>query len=361
MWRDSLSGLERIECYTPEVEATSDEKLRLNSNENLFVPRGLIGRLATRALRRSDLRIYPSRTTYERLVGRIANYLEVREENIVIDNGGDMLIDKVLMAFSRGGKVAAVEPTFPMYRIRAGVFGVQYVPIRTGDDFELEVGEVVKKSKDVSAVFMCRPNNPTGSVFPEGEVLEVLESTDCVLVLDETYIEFSEEDSLCKLAQEAERLVVLRSFSKAFGVAGLRLGYLVTNERTARLMREKLQHPYQVSSLACEIGSELLEEVDSFKRIWEEVKLARGRFTLGLDRVPGVYAFPSGGNFVMASLPIDSVKARELMAERGFLVRSLPRSTSSKHPNLIRITVPPTKFISRFLEELAEVVGDGGG
>ena len=185
MWRELLSELEKIDCYIPEKIEGSEKKLRLNSNENLFVPKDLLKRIAARALRRSDIRFYPSQAIYEKLTGRIAEYLDLDEENIIIDNGSDMLIDKVLMALSRvGGKVAAVEPTFPMYRIRSSVFGAPYVPIRTDEDFELDVHEVVRKSYDVSAMFICRPNNPTGKVFPEGQVLDILEHTSCVLILD---------------------------------------------------------------------------------------------------------------------------------------------------------------------------------
>lgn len=359
MWKELLSNLEKIEFYRPEVAECPEDEIRLNSNENLFVPKGLIRRIAARSLRRVDLRLYPSATMYERLRRKIAEYVGSDEDNIVIDNGSDALIDKVLMAFSRGGRVAAVEPTFPMYRIRASVFGIQYLPVSAGEEFELNVDDVVEKSDGVSAIFVCRPNNPTGNVFPRGEVLEMLERTSCALILDETYIEFSDDSGFCKLAQEDERLVVLRSFSKAFGVAGLRLGYLVANKRTAKLIGERLQHPYQISSLACEIGSGLFSEIDNFRRIWEEVKLAREKFELGLNRIRGVSAFPSGANFVMASLPVDSVRARELLAERGFLIRSLTAITSKRYPNLVRITVPPTKFIRRFLGELAEVVEHG--
>lgn len=360
MWRESLSELEKIDFYIPEKFEVLENKLRLNSNENLFVPKDLLKRIVARALRRTDIRFYPSQAIYKKLTSRIVEYLDLDEESVIIDNGSDMLIDKVLMALSRvGGKVAAVEPTFPMYRIRSGVFGAPYVPVMTDEDFELDVREAVRKSYDVSAMFICRPNNPTGKVFPEGQVIHILEHTSCVLILDETYIEFSDEESLCKLAQQTERLLILRSFSKAFGVAGLRLGYLVSNPRMSKLMGEKLQHPYQVSSLACEIGSELFEELDTFKKIWEDVKLARGKLTVGLNQIPGVLAFPSGGNFVMASLPIDPLKAKDMMAERGFLIRSLSTTISSKYPYLVRITVPPTKLIRRFLNELADVVVNG--
>jgi histidinol-phosphate aminotransferase len=338
-----------LEKAAKSVGKKPEEVYPLNSNENLFIDRDFMRRLVLETAKGLDPRFYPKEEVVE-LRGKIARYLGIKMENIFVGSGSDQLIDLLTLTL-RHTSIAFVQPTFPMYRLRALAHRADLLEFSYREDFSMPLEEILRKRKEIGMFFICSPNNPTGHTAREGEVRVILEEMKGMVVSDEAYSEISGE-SLLSLVRKFDNLIILRSFSKAFGMAGLRLGYAIANEELIDLLN-RVQYPYPVTSFAVRLGLRVLDEVDTFERFWIEARKVRDWL---LEEIPklGVLMTPTRAIFSVISTGLKQEELFMSLLKAGYLTRKVPSFLNFKEP--VRVTFGPRKVMEGFLEALPKII-----
>jgi len=347
---ETINGLARKTGRKPS------EILKLNSNENFFVPLDFLRSLLKEVIDETDPRIYPRDETRE-LREALSECLKVSPQEIVIGTGSDQLIDLVSRMFlKRGEEALSIIPTFSIYERCVGIQGASYRAISLRDDFSLDTERLLSSATQrTKLLFLCSPNNPTANQFDRGEIKHLAESFSGLVAVDEAYADFA-GDSIVDLARKYEDIVVFRTFSKVFGLASLRLGYTVANERLATVMDERFQLPYSVSLIALKAALRLIEKIDVIRTIVEELKTERSRFIRMLNQIDGVHAFDSNTNFVLFQVQKNSEKVYQALLKKGVIIRNIGRVL--KFENCLRVTVAPSPLMEGFLDALKEVLGE---
>lgn len=321
--------------------------VNLASNESPYPPSPKVISALRGALR--DVNLYPEPRPKE-LLKKIANYVGMEVNNIIIGNGADELIELVCRIFlNRKEKVLVPIPTFAFYEIAARLTGASPEFLQL-TNFKWKTEEVEKAAKKVKMVFLGRPNNPTGNSLPEQGVIRLLEMGK-IVVVDEAYAEFAGY-SVCKLVREWDHLVVLRTFSKAFGLAGLRIGYAVAPPEITELLW-KVRAPFSVNSLALVAASAALDDLDYMKKVVERVRGEKKRLVEELSLL-GLRVLNSDANFLMVGVP----KAEELcskLEKRGVLIRNLLLFRGVGE-GWVRITVGTPSQNDKLLSALQEIL-----
>ena len=328
--------------------------LYLNSNENLQISKGFLQSILDDAVNSTDPRMY-SEGQYDRLIQKLAEYLGVENNKIVIGSGADGLIDLISgSVMTSNDSALIVEPTFTMYRKVLSVHRRKIREVQLTKDFKLDVDAVRESLQGNDEVlFLCSPNNPTGNQFDRNDVKSLIESTDGLVLLDEAYVDFAQE-TLIDLVKDYENLFVLRTFSKGFGLAGLRIGYAVTNENLAKTLREQVSLPYPVSTLASSAASILLENLDQVEDAIAKVKLTRTALVKELKKIPGVTVYSSQANFVLLEVSQSSASVAKQILSLGVKVRIIDWIQNDS--NYVRVSIPPVEELERVVRVFKEVL-----
>ncbi len=294
----TYDGVDPMEVMAQQAGIPSDQVIRLNGNENPFGPSPTVAK-ALGAFQHYNH--YPD-PDQRQLRDALSGYLGAPPEQIVAGNGSDELIDMVLRMFLQPGEnIVIPTPTFGMYAFSAQVCGGETRSIPRNHSFDIDVEAVVSAvDSKTKAIFLTSPNNPTGNIASDAEVRALLE-TGAVVVVDETYYEFCGQTHL-PLIEEYSNLVVLRTFSKWAGLAGLRIGLGVMHPDVARTMMS-MKSPYNVN-LAAEIA--LLASLEDRATLLERIQAIvseRNRMMELLGQIPGIETWPSQANFILCRLP----------------------------------------------------------
>ena len=345
---------ETIEGLASKIGKKPSEILKLNSNENLFISRDFLRSLLKQVAEEADPRIYP-RDEFMELKESISAYHNIPVDEIVIGAGSDQLIDLVSrMSLGEGDEALSIAPTFVIYERCVKLQGAIYKSIPLKDDFSLNLESLLSSiTSKTKIIFLCSPNNPTANQFKREDILRLAEEFDGIVAVDEAYADFA-GSTLVNRVGELENLIVFRTFSKVFGLAGLRLGYAVTNKTLAKTINERFQMPYSVSLVALKIATKMLENLDYVRGVIEEIKAERTRMIRALNQISGVRAFPSETNFVLFQVNRDSSSVYRELLSRGVIVRNIGRVL--RFNNCLRVTVAPTPLTNQFLRELREVL-----
>jgi histidinol-phosphate aminotransferase len=253
---------------------------------------------------------------------------------ILLGNGSDELIQMLAMALARdGASMMYPAPTFVVYSLSASFTGMRVVPVPLRDDFSLDADAFIARMRKEkpALVFLAYPNNPTGVLYPEADVLRIIEAAPGVVVLDEAYHVFAGKTFMGALPKY-RNLIVLRTVSK-LGLAGIRLGYLAAHPEWVRELN-KVRPPYNINVLTEAAASFMLEHLDVLEAQAAEIRAERARLDIGLRALRGVTVFPSAANFFLVRVP-DAAQTYEALRGQGVLVRNL-------HPgiaNCLRVTV----------------------
>ena len=253
---------------------------------------------------------------------------------ILLGNGSDELIQMLVMALAReGATMMYPTPTFVVYSMSASFMGMRSVPVPLRDDFSLDAEAFIARMRQEkpALVFLAYPNNPTGVLYPEADVLRIIEAAPGLVVLDEAYHVFAGKTFMGALPKYPN-LIVLRTVSK-LGLAGIRLGYLAANAEWVRELN-KVRPPYNINVLTEAAATFMLEHLDVLEAQAAEIRAERAKLNAGLDALPGITVFPSAANFFLVRVP-DAAKTYEALRKQGVLVRNL-------HPGLaqcLRVTV----------------------
>jgi len=338
-------------------ETEDKEYVKMCSNENPYGPSPRAMEAVKEAA--SDIEKYPKSGSLK-LKKAISDYAGVEYSQVCVGNGSDEIMDLLEKATMDPGDEALIPiPTFSQYELscRANAMSTKFVEL---GNFEWDADKLVEEIESSKIAFLGRPNNPTGNSINRDGLKDLLE-TGKIIVVDEAYAEFSEE-SVIDLVDEYENLVVLRTFSKMFGLAGLRIGYGLANEKLVEGV-ERVRPPFSVNKLAQSAAVEALKDEEFVEKT--KTKISSGRSYLEEElKDLGFEVLPSKANFIMTSpapIGFDSSKVCEYLSrEKGILIRDLSgfRGISS---DWVRITVGKPKQNKRLikgLKELKEVEND---
>jgi len=285
----------------------------------------------------------------------LAKSLSLRTEYCAVGNGSDQLIDFICRSFfNKSELVLSLNPSFPYYGDRVALAGGEFLTIPLTNDFDIPGEEISRELRNAQGLFICSPNNPTGNRFSESRVLDLVESFSGLVVVDEAYVDFAEGSMLPKLADHPN-LVILRTFSKGFGLAGLRLGFMIAHPEITRRIQSGVQYPYGVGKLPLRIAFAALKRSSTFREIAERVKQERSKLISQLRGLDGIVPYRSEANFILASMGerLDYVHSK-LMAE-DVLIRRMGDFPQAK--GCARITVGTPEMNSALLDALREVIG----
>ena len=273
---------------------------------------------------------------------------------LLLGNGSDDLIQIVTLALARPGAVVMYpEPTFVMYKMNAVFTGMKAAPVALRPDFSLDVGAFVERvrAERPALVFLAYPNNPTGVLYREEDVIAILRAAEGVVVLDEAYHAFAQKSFMPRLA-EFPNLVVMRTLSK-LGLAGIRLGYLAAGRQWVEQFN-KVRQAYNVNVLTQAAATFVLDRLDVLEEQAASIRAERAVLGARLAEMPGVTVFPSEANFFLVRVP-DADKAHEQLRRQGVLVRNF----NGGHPLLaqcLRVTVGTPEENRIFLTALKEAL-----
>jgi len=349
---------ETIEGLAGRLNREPSEILKLNSNENFFVSKELLRNLLDEVNGEIDPRIYP-RDEKTEFIEALSKYVKVPPDQIVTGTGSDQLIDLISRAFLKHGDLALiVTPTFSMYERCVGTLGAELVSVPLRRDFSLDIQNVLENGSRAKLLFLCSPNNPTANQFKTETIHRLIAEFDGLVVVDEAYAEFAEK-TIIPLVEKSENLVILRTFSKAFGIAGLRLGYAVSCYNLASTISQRFQMPYVTTLIALKMGVKLLERIDVFREAIAKLKAERETMIKRLNGMEGVNAFDSQTNFVLMELEKSSAEVYRTLLNRGIIVRDLGRVLHLE--NCLRVTVAPPEMTDRFITEFRGVLNERNG
>ncbi|MGZ4903301.1 MAG: histidinol-phosphate transaminase [Halobacteriota archaeon] len=319
--------------------------VKLGSNENALGP----SPEAVEAIKKhiQDISIYPA-PGYIDLKDAIARYVGVAAEHVIVGNGSDDLLNTLLRyLIERNGEAIIPIPTYSYYETIVEAAHGTCVFVDRRPDFSVDVEQIVAAiTKKTKLIFVCSPNNPTGNSIDRAALEHLLQSTNALVVLDEAYVEFASE-SLVELTNHFDNLLVSRTFSKAFGLAGLRLGYAVLNEDLARSYN-RLMLAFSVNQLAVKAGVAVLSNLDF---LHETVAMVEQGRTYLREHLP-LKTYPSDANFIFADVaPHTSYEVTEYLVRQGIIIRNCETFRGCSHSQ-IRITVGKPWQNAKVLEEL---------
>jgi len=296
------------------------EYIKLDANENPFPwPAGMREALFREKL---EFNRYPD-VMGQDIKTRIAKYTATSPEGILIGNGSDELIQLILLTFGGSGKSLIIHPpTFAMYQISARLTDTTVVQVPLLNGLDLDTEQMLKAAQvpEAHIIIVCNPNNPTGSLFPREEILRLVRESGKIVVVDEAYAEFSEETLIPEI-KNYPNLVIMRTFSKAFGMAGLRLGYLLGQPKTIALIN-KVRAPFNVSSFSQRAGILAMDYLNDFQDQIQQIKAEMQKLQEALNLVPNLTVYPTRANFILLK-PEDSDRWASELLKRGFLVRNM--------------------------------------
>ncbi len=285
---------------------------------------------------------------------KIAGIKGTGPENIFLGNGSDEAIDLLFRAFCVPGKdnVISIDPTYGMYQVAADINDVEVKKVLLKPDFELDVeGLLNAVDNNTKMIFICSPNNPTANVFREEDMLRVIKGFDGIVIVDEAYIDFAPEKTLLKYLNEFPNLVILQTFSKAWGVAAIRLGMAFASKEIIDVL-SSIKYPYNVNILTQEKAMELLEN-EKEKDNWVSVILKeKERLKEALNKNPLIKkTYPSDANFLLVVVD-EPRRLYDFLAERKLIIRD--RSKVAQCEGCLRITIGTPEENDKLIEALNE-------
>jgi histidinol-phosphate aminotransferase len=323
----------------------------MDTNENLALPKKFVARIIGEASSKTDLREYPS-YQYDELRAKLGKYLNVPKECIAIGSGSDQIIDLLLSTFANGFSTVTIKPTFTFYKDRCNLRSIKMKELQLDGDFSFDAKRLLSLSKGARICYICSPNNPTGNQFDKKIMAEVISSFNGLVIVDEAYVEFSDY-SLKDLVRRYDNLVVLRTMSKAFGLAGARVGYMVSNNKIADLFVNTIQYPYPLSSISLKAASIALSKLNYVKLILKTVRNERKRVFDGINAIDGLCAFRSDANFVLFEAGRKYYTLYRNLIKKGVVVRNI--GGIGKHKGCLRVTIGTRLMNNKFLKALKVV------
>lgn len=324
-------------------EYSGREGIFLDANENAF------GSTVNDRLNR-----YPD-PLQDQLKKRLAELKGLKPEQIFLGNGSDEAIDLLIRAFCEPGKekILIFPPTYGMYQVCAEVNNVAVEKTSLTPDFQIDTGEVLKHlNKETKLTFICSPNNPTGNSFPAEQIREILDNFHGLVVLDEAYIDFAPEKSWLHRLRDFPNLVILQTFSKAWGLANIRLGIALADPKIIEILN-RIKYPYNVNGVTQKLALNALQNISGMKEMVRKIFFQRNRLETGLKKFPFIQnIYPSDANFLLVKMK-NANKVFNYLMNQKIIVRN--RSNLILCEDCLRITVGTEEENDKLLKAFASL------
>ncbi len=254
---------------------------------------------------------------------KIARLRNISEDQIFLGNGSDEAIDIIIRAFCEPGidKIVSMKPSYGMYKVCANVNNVDFIEVPLTKNYQIDK-EAFFNTVDwnTKLVFLCSPNNPTSNSFFREDIIYILENFDGIVALDEAYIDFATQPGFLNVLNDYPNLIILQTFSKAWGLAGIRLGMAFAHKELIRVLT-RMKYPYNISSLTQEVALQMLEKEDEVKKWVRELTDERERIRIKLSELHVVKGIlPSDSNFLMVKFD-DPKELYTYLLDKKIIVR----------------------------------------
>ena len=351
-----VKGAEPYSDKHMDIAWENPDIIRMMSNENLIAPSQKVMDAIIEAAHMGNL--YPgSGPMLREKLGRVAG---LSAEHIVLGNGSTDVINFVVHTFIAPGDEAIIPiPTFPMYEARIRVAGGVVIRVPMTADFYWDMQGILKAvNPKTKLIFICSPNNPTGNQINQDDLLRILE-LGIPTFFDEAYYELENEvASRAQLVKQYPHMMVNRTFSKAFGLAGFRIGYLLCDPKLASYFN-RVRIPWNVSLISIAAALAGIEDEGDQQEKRQNVIDGRDYIFAEVNKIHGLRAYPSEGNFVLidaSALGISSAEIRDRMERKGIFIR--PMSGHNMPRGFIRVTVGTPQLNRRFIKNLKELMDE---
>ena len=331
--RPSIKALKAYSSARDEFQGSKDNLVFLDANENPF-----------------DTKInrYPDPQQLE-LKAVLSQLKAIPSENILLGNGSDEVLDLLIRMFCEPNKdnVLILPPTYGMYEVLSNVNAIETIKVELDEFFQPKVDQILKASNNQSKIlFLCSPNNPTGNSFGEKEIEELLQKFQGIVVIDEAYIDFSQKASWLKRLSEFPNLVITQTLSKAYGMAGIRLGICYASKDIISVLN-KIKPPYNINTLTQQKAIAELNKIDIVEDHINSILKERQVLIDALNSVNFVKeVFRSDANFVLIKVD-DANKRYQQLIEKGIVIRN--RTNQPLCHNCLRLTVGTAKENEKLL------------
>lgn len=337
--RESVRKLQPYSSARDEYVSDGSEMIFLDANENPFD---------------NGVNRYPD--PYQRsLKSVLAKQKGVSESQILLGNGSDEVLDLIFRAFCEPNQdnIITLPPTYGMYKVLAGINAIENREVLLTADFEPNVEEILKAANSHSKlIFICSPNNPTGNSFMGEYIKKLLESFDGLVVVDEAYIDFSKDESWVSSLKTYPNLIVTQTLSKAYGLAGIRLGICYASEEIVSVLN-KIKPPYNVNQLTQQRALQRVLNQDLVKQEVQQILDERTELIKALNNLEFVSAiYPTDANFVLTKVD-DANKRYQQLLEKQVVIRN--RSTQPLCENTLRFTVGTPEENKKLIAILKEL------
>lgn len=339
--RANVAKMKPYSSARDEFKADGRKMIFLDANENPF---------------ENGVNRYPD-PRQGKLKLKIADLKEIAVSKILLGNGSDEVLDLIFRAFCEPGKdnVISLPPTYGMYKVLANLNEIEDREVLLTEDFQPDVEGILKRvDSETKLIFICSPNNPTGNTFTEKSITDLLNNFKGLVVIDEAYIDFSINSGWLQRLEEFPNLVITQTFSKAYGLAGIRLGICYASEEIIQILN-KIKPPYNINELTQQKATEKLQNRMEIEREIGEILVQRESLKEELQKVGFIKKiFPSEANFLLVRVDDANLRYSQLL-EKGLVVRN--RSNQPLCENTIRFTVgteAENQILINALNEIAE-------
>lgn len=345
------------ETPTHEVAAKYGLKpesiIRMDLNTSPFQPKRWLASLS-RNIQKIPVHLYPD-ASYQRLRQALAEYAETDIDEITVGNGADECLMMVSQTFmEKDGQALISYPSYSYFRVCAEIMGGKVVKVSRKPDFRDDVEGLLTAAKNnTQIVFLCSPNNPTGNLIEESELRKLLAELDAVIVVDEAYYEYCGK-TFAGLVSSYSNLIVVRTMSKAFSLAGVRVGYAIAAEETIRKLN-LVRPPNSVGVLSTALAQHALKKTSDVRKWVDKVVKERERVRNILEGDGRVKVYPSQANFLLIKFKeVNAGLVQQKLMQQGIVVRNLSDSVE----NSLRVTVLTRRENDRFLKALKNVLDE---
>lgn len=349
-------NIKRFITYTPsktidqisqEVEIPVGKIVKIDSGENPYVE--ILQN--KNILQMINLYLYPD-PTCAILRKKLSSYTGYKEEWILCGNGSDELIDLLIKTFvSPGEEIIISPPTFSMYAFYGQLAGARIKSVLRNKNLSINKKKITKSiSSKTKIVFIDSPGNPASVITSISDVEEILKR-EVIVVVDEAYFEYCNQTVL-PMVRKYSNLVVLRSFSKWAGLAGLRIGYMIANPKIINIIRS-IKPPYNVNSIGQIMAVEVLENKDKFLKTIEKIIEIREEFIIQLANFPQLKVYPSEGAYIIFRPKTKTVRIYDYLKQNGILVKIINQPMLK---NCIRINLVNREDMDKFISILEEIL-----
>jgi histidinol-phosphate aminotransferase len=337
--RENIRNIQPYSSARDEFTEATSELVFLDANENPFD---------------NGVNRYPDPQQHA-VKERLSDIKKVAVENILLGNGSDEVLDLIFRAFCEPNKdnIIILPPTYGMYKVLANINAIEVKEVQLTADFQPKTETILSAVNSKSKLlFLCSPNNPTGNSFSSNEVEKLLKQFKGIIVLDEAYIDFSEQESWLNRLEEFPNLIITQTLSKAYGMAGIRLGICYASKEIIKVLNS-IKPPYNVNALSQQKTLERLSNIDEVQEEIQQIKIQKKNLLKELKLVEFVKkVYPSDANFVLVKVDNATKRYHQLIA-KGIVIRN--RAKQPLCENCLRISIGTIEENTQLIKVLKQI------